>query len=210
MADLSILLKYFPQLTTQQVFQFTQLFNLYKEWNEKINVISRKDVDQLYERHILHSLAIVKVISFKKDTTVIDIGTGGGFPGIPLAVFFPEVHFTLADSIGKKIKVVNEITAAIELKNTKAIHARVEELKGTYDFAVSRATAPLSDLMKWTQGKYKRNSNNDLDNGLICLKGGDLEKELKPYKKEAGVFNIKNWFSEDFFETKKVIYLPAR
>ena len=181
---------------------------LYQEWNEKINVISRSDIANLAERHIQHSLAIAKFIQFKPGTEIMDLGTGGGFPGIPLAIEFPEVKFTLIDSIGKKIKVVNEISQAMGLKNVTAIHGRAEELKQQFDFVVTRAVAPLTDLERWTLGKIKKKGINALPNGILALKGGDLKEELKAYRKLVMVENLSQWYEGEFFETKKLVYLP--
>jgi 16S rRNA (guanine527-N7)-methyltransferase len=209
---LEIILKYFSDFTEEQISQFRQLEALYKEWNEKINVISRKDIDALYEKHVLHSLAIAVLCTFDKGAEVIDIGTGGGFPGIPLAIFFPEVNFLLADSIGKKIKVVQEVAVAIGLKNVTAMHGRVEEIKGhSFDFAVSRAVAPLGDLWKWVNPLIRSGQKSDeFPNGLICLKGGDLGGEIKEsgLKKIAQAWSVHNIFPELAFEEKYVIYVP--
>lgn len=209
---MEIILKYFADFTEQQIGQFGQLEALYKEWNEKINVISRKDIDALYEKHVLHSLAIAVLCAFDKGAEVIDIGTGGGFPGIPLAIFFPEVEFLLADSIGKKIKVVQEVAAAIGLKNVTTMHGRVEEIKGrSFDFAVSRAVAPLGDLWKWTNPLIRTGQKSDeLPNGLVCLKGGDLNSEIKEsgLKKITQAWGVHNIFPEPAFEEKYVIYVP--
>ncbi|MFI5219032.1 MAG: 16S rRNA (guanine(527)-N(7))-methyltransferase RsmG [Bacteroidia bacterium] len=209
MTDLSHIIKYFPQLSTRQLFQFAALFDLYKYWNERVNVISRKDIDYLYENHVLHSLAIAKIISFNKNANVMDAGTGGGFPGIPLAIYFPETKFVLVDSVGKKIKVVNEIISSLELKNITAINERIENINMKFDFIISRATSTIDELMNWTQGKYKRQKTHDLPSGLFALKGGNLNDELKKYASQAKVFNIIDFFSEDFFETKKIAYIPA-
>ncbi|MDR1678338.1 MAG: 16S rRNA (guanine(527)-N(7))-methyltransferase RsmG [Prevotellaceae bacterium] len=202
------LLKYFPQLRDEQKEQFAALGNLYADWNSKINVISRKDIDNLYERHVLHSLSIAKVINFTPGTSVIDVGSGGGFPGIPLAIFFPEVKFFLLDSIGKKIKVCTEVSNAIGLENTECIHSRIEDEKRKFDFVVSRAVMPLSDLVRLTKKNIKTKHQNALPNGLICLKGGELEHEILPFKKIAMLYNLSDWFDEEFFKTKKAVYLP--
>lgn len=205
--NFEIITKYFPNLTEKQTEQFNLLYNLYVDWNSKINVVSRKDIESLYEKHVLHSLAIAKYIQFEKGTKVLDIGTGGGFPGIPLAILFPETDFTLVDSIGKKIKVVNEVALSLGLKNVIGIHERVEKIPGRFDFIVSRAVAPLADLLFWTKDKLSPDNFNDLSNGWICLKGGDLADELNKVKKHIRTQDISEWFQEDFFETKKVIYV---
>jgi len=198
---------YFPNLTTEQINQFNSLFAIYKEWNAQINVISRKDEENFYLHHVLHSLAISKIIEFKTGTQILDIGTGGGFPGIPLAILFPETTFTLVDSIGKKIKVVNQVANTLGLKNVVGIHERVEKISEHFDFIISRAVAPLSDLIFWTKDKLSSENFNDLPNGWICLKGGDLADELKKVKKHIRTYDISEWFQEDYFETKKVIYV---
>ena len=208
MITADIIFNYFPALTEKQKQQFAQLFDLYSDWNSKINVISRKDIEQLYERHVLHSLAIAKFISFKKDTKVLDVGTGGGFPGIPLAILFPETNFFLVDSIGKKIKVVNEISSALGLKNVRTAHVRAEEIKEKFDFIVSRAVTDLNEFNRWVNGKLIANSFNEIKNGILYLKGGDLTEELKDFPK-AVVVDLKNYFSEEFFETKKLVYLTV-
>ncbi len=209
---MEIVLKYFADFTETQLAQLQQLEGLYKEWNEKINVISRKDIDSLYERHVLHSLAIAALCSFDDGAQVVDIGTGGGFPGIPLAIFFPKVNFLLADSIGKKIKVVQEVASAIGLKNVTAVHGRVEEIKGrTFDFAVSRAVAPLGELWKWISPLIRMGQRSDeFPNGLICLKGGDLTKEINDsgLKKIVQAWKINDIFPEPAFEEKFVVYVP--
>lgn len=209
MQDASIIFNYFPQLTDQQKNQFTQLGDLYREWNEKINVISRKDVENLYVNHILHSLGIAKAISFKSGTSILDVGTGGGFPGIPLAILFPEVNFHLVDSIGKKITVVNAVADAIGLKNVRAEQVRAEQLKATYDFVVSRAVTRMKEFYGWVNNKIKSESVHTLDNGILYLKGGDLEEEMNELKKRYSQYDLTEFFKEDFFETKKVIYLPV-
>jgi 16S rRNA (guanine527-N7)-methyltransferase len=203
----NILSKYFNKLSADQVSKFEQLGALYTGWNEKINVISRKDIEHLYERHILHSLAIFKFVPFQKGSKILDIGTGGGFPGIPLAIMMPEVEFVLVDSIGKKINVVNEISLALGLSNITAHHARAESIKGKFDFVVSRAVADISLLVQWSQGKISSTHKNAIPNGLICLKGGDLKEELKPFKKINEVYELSSWFKEEFFETKKLVYV---
>jgi 16S rRNA (guanine527-N7)-methyltransferase len=205
-----IIRKYFDDFTETQLQQFGQLQELYADWNEKINVISRKDIDELYERHVLHSLAIAAVNNFHDGAQIVDIGTGGGFPGIPLAIFFPNVEFLLSDSIGKKIKVVQGVADAIGLKNVTAVHTRVEEIKGrTFDYAVSRAVAPLGDLWRWTSHMIKKGkAGDDLPNGLICLKGGDLKQEIADSKLNARPWSVHDIFPEPFFETKVVVYVP--
>lgn len=196
---------YFPNLSEKQKNQFAQLEKLYAEWNEKINVISRKDMDSLYEKHILHSLGIAKVMDFEPGTKVLDIGTGGGFPGIPLAILFPEVQFTLVDSIGKKITVVKEVSAAIGLQNVTAMHKRAEELKEKFHFVVSRAVTQMPVFLTWLKGKFEKQSFNKKPNGVLYLKGGDLTEELAGLKTE--IFPLQNYFESEFFETKKVVYL---
>lgn len=205
---MELILKYFPHLSEKQKEQFSALYNLYFDWNSKINVISRKDIENLYEHHVLHSLGIAKIINFTNGTTVMDLGTGGGFPGIPLAIMFPEVKFHLVDSIGKKIKVASEIAQSIGLKNITFRHCRAEEEKEIFDFVVSRAVMPLSDLLKIITKNIRKNQKNSIANGLICLKGGELDKETLPVKHKVIVDNLKDFFSEDFFETKKVVYVP--
>lgn len=207
-----LLQKYFPELTSHQLQQFELMAAQYRIWNEQINVISRKDIDFIFEHHILHSLAIAKVITFKKGTRILDVGTGGGFPGIPLAVFFPDVQFHLVDSIGKKIKVVNEVAAALGLKNVKATHSRVELIDETFDFVVSRAVTRLVEFTPWVKSKFNKESVNSLPNGILYLKGGDLTSELAPYKSNAKMklFDLSDYFEEEFFETKKVVYLGMK
>ena len=200
-----LILKYFPNLSEYQVEQFQKLEPLYLEWNEKINVISRKDTDFLYEKHILHSLGIVKVMQFAPNTKVLDVGTGGGFPGIPLAIMFPEVEFTLIDSIGKKIKVVQGISDGVGLKNVIAIHGRAEKLKEKYHFVVSRAVTQMPEFLRWLKGKFEKEQINPKHNGVLYLKGGDLAEELAGIKCE--IHQLKNYFEEEFFDTKKVVYL---
>lgn len=200
-----IILKYFPDITDKQIEQFRQLEPLYLEWNEKINVISRKDTDFLYEKHILHSLGIAKVMSFAPNTKVLDIGTGGGFPGIPLAIMFPDSQFTLIDSIGKKIKVVEGVSTAIGLENLTAIHGRAEKLKDKFHFVVSRAVTQMPEFLRWLKGKFEKEQFNDKHNGILYLKGGDLAEELAGLKCE--IFSLKHYFEEDFFDTKKVVYM---
>ena len=203
------ILKYFTDLTDKQKQQFGALFDLYKDWNEKINVISRKDIDNLYLHHVLHSLAIAKAVSFRPGTRILDFGTGGGFPGIPLAILFPETQFKMIDGTGKKIRVVNEVATAIGLENVEAVHLRGEEEKGKYDFVVSRAVMPLPDLMKIVKKNVGKEQRNSLPNGVICLKGGNVEGEMRPFKKIAEATEITNWFDEDWFKEKFVIYVPV-
>ena len=204
---MDIILKYFPNLSEVQQQQFAALYDLYTDWNSKINVISRKDITNLYEHHVLHSLGIAKVMQFRPETTVMDLGTGGGFPGIPLAILFPETHFHLVDSIGKKVKVATEIANAIGLKNVTTRHCRAEEEKQLFDFVVSRAVMPLTDLLKIIRKNIKKEQHNALPNGLICLKGGGLEREVMPVKHQTLMYDLKDYFEEEFFETKKVVYV---
>lgn len=204
---MDIILKYFPNLSEVQQQQFAALYDLYTDWNSKINVISRKDITNLYEHHVLHSLGIAKVMQFRPETTVMDLGTGGGFPGIPLAILFPETHFHLVDSIGKKVKVATEIANAIGLKNVTTRHCRAEEEKQLFDFVVSRAVMPLTDLLKIIRKNIKKEQHNALPNGLICLKGGELEREVMPVKHQTLMCDLKDYFEEEFFETKKVVYV---
>ena len=203
------ILKYFTDLTDKQKQQFAALFDLYKDWNEKINVISRKDIDNLYLHHVLHSLAIAKAVSFRPGTRILDFGTGGGFPGIPLAILFPETQCKVVEGTGKKIRVVNEVATAIGLENVEAVHLRGEEEKGKYDFVVSRAVMPLPDLMKIVKKNVGKEQRNSLPNGVICLKGGNVEGEMRPFKKIAEATEITNWFDEDWFKEKFVIYVPV-
>lgn len=198
---------YFPDLTEQQREQFARLKPLYEEWNSKINVISRKDLDEFYERHVLHSLGIAKVMLFAPESQVLDIGTGGGFPGIPLAILFPEVQFHLVDSIGKKIKVVKEVAEALGLKNVRATHARAEDIKEQFDFVVSRAVTAMPAFIPWTKGKFLKRSINPLNNGILYLKGGDLQEEMASVKHPYIIHPLKDFFSEEFFETKAVVYV---
>ncbi|MCA6364439.1 MAG: 16S rRNA (guanine(527)-N(7))-methyltransferase RsmG [Bacteroidetes bacterium] len=200
---------FFPQLSPAQVQQFAALPELYARWNAQINVISRKDMDNFFTHHLLHSLSIARFIRFNAGTQVLDIGTGGGFPGIPLAIFFPEVQFHLVDSIGKKIKVVNEVAAELGLQNVKAQQTRAEELKTEYDFVVSRAVAPWPDIHRWSAKLISRKGRNALPNGWLLLKGGDLKEELASAAKRLDEFALSDWFSDPFFETKKLIYIPA-
>lgn len=203
------ILNQFPNLTAIQMEQFRKLQNLYQEWNAKINVISRKDIDELYTRHVLHSLGIAKIITFKPNTKILDVGTGGGFPGIPLAILFPDVDFYLIDVIGKKIKVVNEVAASLGLKNVKAEQKRAELVKDEFDFIVSRAVTNMPDFVSWTASKISKKQNHDFQNGILYLKGGDLSKELKDFPK-AKEFQLSDFFKDPFFETKKVVYLPLK
>ncbi|NJW51921.1 16S rRNA (guanine(527)-N(7))-methyltransferase RsmG [Salinimicrobium oceani] len=206
---MELLEKYFPNLTQDQKNQFGNLQELYKDWNLKINVVSRKDIDELYLRHVLHSLGIAKVQTFLPGASILDVGTGGGFPGIPLAILHPETSFHLVDSIGKKIKVVNEVTEGLGLKNVHTTNARVEEVPGHYDFIVSRAVAAMPTFVHWTKGKIAKESKHELKNGILYLKGGDLTEELADYSK-ADIYELSNFFDEEFFETKKVVYLPVK
>jgi len=200
-----IILKYFPNLTDEQKSHFQQLETLYKDWNEKINVISRKDIDEFYERHVLHSLGIAKIMEFADGTKVLDIGTGGGFPGIPLAILFPNVEFTLVDSIGKKITVVNAVAESLGLKNVKAYHERAEKIKDKFHFVVSRAVTQMPVFLRWLKGKFEKEQFNPKHNGVLYLKGGDLGEELAGIKCE--IYHLKDQFEEEFFDTKKVVYL---
>lgn len=204
---MELILKYFPDLTEEQKRQFAALYDLYLDWNSKINVISRKDIENLYEHHVLHSLGIAKVINFRPGTKIMDLGTGGGFPGIPLAILFPEVKFHLMDSIGKKIRVATEIANSIGLKNVTFRHARAEEEKQTFDFVVSRAVMPLADLLKIIRKNISSKQQNALPNGLICLKGGELEHEAMPFKNKTTMWDLKDFFEEEFFQTKKVVFV---
>lgn len=199
---------YFPEITAVQERQFAMLLPLYKEWNEKINVISRKDIDELYERHVLHSLGIAKLITFSQGTNILDVGTGGGFPGIPLAILFPECNFHLVDSIGKKIKVVNEVASALALKNVKATHSRVEQINEKFDFIISRAVTQFPEFVTWVKHKVKKEQINKLQNGILYLKGGDLNEELQPYINKVKLYELNHFFQSNFFETKKVVYMP--
>ena len=204
---MDLILKYFPDLTEEQKRQFAALYDLYLDWNSKINVISRKDIENLYEHHVLHSLGIAKVIRFRPGTQIMDLGTGGGFPGIPLAILFPEVYFHLVDSIGKKVRVASEIANSIGLKNVTFRHARAEEEKGKFDFVVSRAVMPLTDLLKIIRKNISSKQQNALPNGLICLKGGELGTETMLVKNKTTLWDLKEFFEEEFFETKKVVYV---
>ena len=202
------IIKYFPNLTDIQKSQFEALYDLYFEWNAKINVISRKDIENLYEHHVLHSLAIAEIIRFQPGSAILDVGTGGGFPGIPLAILFPQSSFVLIDSIDKKIKVGTEVATAIGLKNITLKHLRVQDEKGKFDFVVSRAVMPLGDLVKLVQKNISKKQINALPNGLICLKGGELQQEIQPYKSFAELFEVSDFFNEEFFKTKKAVYVP--
>jgi len=204
---MELITKYFPDLTNEQLDKFRQLEELYIEWNSRINVISRKDMEHFYERHVLHSLGIAKVIQFLPGAHILDVGTGGGFPGIPLAILFPETNFLLVDSIGKKIKVVQEVAEAAGIKNVEAIKTRAEEVKGKFDFVVSRAVTTLPDFIKWVENKIKRESRNTIQNGILYLKGGDLDAELAPVQNKCQVYNLSDYFEEEFFETKKVVHV---
>ena len=206
---MDLIKKYFEDLTPEQTSRFEDMQRLYTEWNAKINVISRKDIDELYTRHVLHSLAIAKIIQFKKGTKILDVGCGGGFPGIPLAVLFPEVEFTLVDSIGKKIRVVNEVASALGLTNVTGIQFRAEKLKMKCDFVVSRAVTAFPQFVALTRNLILAEQRNDLKNGIIYLKGGDFLSEIELFKTKAKVYNIPEFFDEPFFETKKIIYLPV-
>ncbi|HTJ48027.1 MAG TPA: 16S rRNA (guanine(527)-N(7))-methyltransferase RsmG [Cyclobacteriaceae bacterium] len=203
-----IISHYFPNLTEAQKKQFAQLYPLYKEWNDKINVISRKDVDNLYINHVLHSLGIAKVNSFKPGAAVLDVGTGGGFPGIPLAILFPETQFHLVDSIGKKITVVKNVAEGLGLKNVRAEQIRAEQIKGEYDFIVSRAVTRIKEFYGWIHNKVKAKAIHDMDNGILYLKGGDLDEELGELKRSYQLFDLPTYFKEEFFETKKVVFVP--
>ena len=205
---MDIILKYFPELTERQREQLAALLPLYEEWNSQINVISRKDMEHFYEHHVLHSLAIAKVICFAPMTEILDVGTGGGFPGVPLAIMFPEARFTLIDSIGKKIKVVSDVIERVGLTNVKAMQIRAEALDGEYDFVVSRAVTTLGEFVPWVKKKISKTQYNPLRNGILYLKGGDLTNELFPFRHKVKTWDISEWFDGEWFETKKVIYLP--
>lgn len=207
--NLELLEKYFPDLTQDQKNKFRFLKDLYKDWNLKINVVSRKDIDELYLRHVLHSLGIAKIQPFNPGASILDVGTGGGFPGIPLAILFPETSFRLVDSIGKKIKVVNEVSEGLKLKNVVTTNARVEEIEGHFDFIVSRAVAAMPTFVHWTRGKIAKESQHDLKNGILYLKGGDLSEELAEFPKTT-IYELNDYFEEEFFETKKVVHLPLK
>lgn len=199
--------QYFPKITAEQERQFALLLPLYKDWNQKINIISRKDIDELYERHVLHSLGIAKVIQFSSGSHILDVGTGGGFPGIPLAILFPDCNFHLVDSIGKKIKVVNDVATSIGLNNVKVSHARVEQIDEKFDFIVSRAVTQFPEFVSWVRNKIIKEQKNSLPNGILYLKGGDLSEELKPFSSKVKLYDLNNFFNSDFFETKKVVYM---
>ena len=203
------ILKQFPDLSDNQILQFQKLQSLYEDWNAKINVISRKDIDELYTRHVLHSLGIAKIIEFRPGSKIMDVGTGGGFPGIPLAILFPEVDFYLIDVIAKKIKVVNEVAAGLGLKNVKAEQKRAELVKQEFDFIVSRAVTNMPDFVSWVDDKVSKKQNHELANGFLYLKGGDLTEELKAFPK-ATEYNLSDFFTDEFFETKKVVHLPLK
>lgn len=207
---MDLILKYFPELTEQQKERFAALPELYADWNSKINVISRKDMDNFVEHHVLHSLAIARVLRFKSMADVMDVGTGGGFPGIPLAIMFPDTNFYLVDSIGKKIKVVQSVAEQLQLTNVRAEQIRAEQVKGDFDFIVSRAVTDLSQFVGWVKGKVSDSQYHKLRNGILYLKGGDLDEELAPFRKKVQLFDISDFFEEPYFETKKVIYLPFR
>lgn len=206
---MEIIQKYFTDLTEQQLHQFGQLQELYEDWNLKINVVSRKDINELYLRHVLHSLGIAKVIKFQPNARVMDVGTGGGFPGIPLAILFPKTLFHLVDAIGKKIKVVNEVVEGLGLKNVKTSNCRIEEVKDNFDFIVCRAVAQMETFVYWTKGKIAKKQNHELKNGILYLKGGDLSDELQKYT-SATIYDLTNYFDEPFFETKKVVHLGVK
>ena len=206
---MDIIEKYFSGLTERQKSQFASLSDLYTDWNSKINLISRKDIDNLYEKHILHSLGIAKIVRFTNRSAVLDVGTGGGFPGIPLAILFPEVHFLLIDSIGKKIRVAEDIASRIGLGNVACKQERIEEEKRKFDFVVSRAVMSLPDLLKAAGKNIAKEQQNAIPNGFLCLKGGDLQEELKPFKNKAVIYELGDYFEEEFFQTKKVVYLPV-
>ena len=206
---MDLILKYFTNLTEDQINKFQQLESLYQDWNLKINVVSRKDIDELYLRHVLHSLGIAKVVEFRDGSKILDVGTGGGFPGIPLAILFPNCSFHLVDSIAKKLKVVDEVVEGLGLTNVKTTHSRVEEINDTFDFIVSRAVAIMPTFTHWVKGKIAKEQKNDLKNGILYLKGGDLTEELQDYK-TATIYNLSDFYTEDFYETKKVVHLPLK
>ena len=204
-----LIFNYFTTLTDKQKEHFAALEELYQDWNKKINVVSRKDIDELYLRHVLHSLGIAKIQQFNDNAAILDVGTGGGFPGIPLAILFPEVQFTLVDAIGKKIRVVQEVVDGLQLENVNALHSRVEDIDGQFDFIVSRAVAAMPTFVRWTKGKIKKDSSHDRKNGILYLKGGDLTEELQDYT-NVQIYELAAYFTESFFETKKVVYLPQK
>jgi len=206
---MELIQKYFPELSDIQKHQFSQLFELYSDWNSKINVVSRKDIDELYLRHVLHSLGIAKVIRFKAGTKILDVGTGGGFPGIPLAILYPECHFYLVDSINKKLKVVDAIAESLGLTNVKTSHKRAEDINDTFDFIVSRAVTAMPSFVGWVKNKVNKKSKHELKNGILYLKGGDLIEELKDFPK-ATLYKLSDYFEEEFFDTKKVVHLPLK
>lgn len=206
---MELIQNYFPNLTDVQKEQFSQLFDLYLDWNSKINVVSRKDVDELYVRHVLHSLGIAKVLDFKEGTTILDVGTGGGFPGIPLAILYPNCQFHLVDSINKKLKVVNAVSESLGLDNVKTSHKRAEDINETFDFVVSRAVTAMPTFVSWVKNKVKKKSKHNLKNGILYLKGGDLTVELRNFPK-ATIYNLNDYFKEDFFDTKKVVHIPLK
>lgn len=208
MQSAEIIFGYFPDLTPTQQDQYVKLFALYREWNDKINVVSRKDIENLYINHVLHSLGIAKVMKFNPGADVLDVGTGGGFPGVPLAIMFPDTKFHLVDSIGKKITVVKNVSEGVGLKNVKAEQIRAEQIKGQYDFIVSRAVTRLKEFYGWINQKTKKQSSHKLDNGILYLKGGDLDEELAELKKPHSLYSLSDYFKEEFFETKKVVYVP--
>ena len=210
MGELDLIQKYFADLNPQQINQLTTLGPLYHEWNDKINVISRKDIDDLYLHHVLHSMALAKIIRFKAGTSILDVGTGGGFPGIPLAILFPECHFTLIDSIGKKIRVVEEVAEALKLSNVRALKSPVQEIKTKFDFVVSRAVTAFPEFVAMVRKNISAASFNSLPNGILYLKGGDFNEEISAFRKSAELFDLSKIFAEPYFETKKVIYLPVR
>lgn len=206
---MELIKKYFPELTDTQLSQFKRLEGLYKEWNLRINVVSRKDIDELYLRHVLHSMGIAKVISFKAGAKVLDVGTGGGFPGIPLAILFPETQFHLVDSIAKKLKVVDEVVQSLDLQNVKTTHDRVENISDQFDFIVSRAVTAMPTFVKWVKGKVSKKQQHPIKNGILYLKGGDLTEELSPYRTTT-IYNLSDFYNETFFDTKKVVHLPLK
>jgi 16S rRNA (guanine527-N7)-methyltransferase len=208
LSNADVLFRYFPQLTESQKNQYQKLQGLYQEWNDKINVISRKDIDNLYVNHVLHSMGIARAVSFKPGSFILDVGTGGGFPGIPLAILFPEVQFHLVDSIGKKITVVKNVADALGLKNVTAEQVRAEQLKAEYDFIISRAVTRLKEFYSWIHKRIKKRSSHELFNGILYLKGGDLDEELAELKKPYQIFELSDYFKEEFFETKKIVYVP--